>query len=80
MSLYHDDNSSHFQYTLPSSIHITIIFIIIITMILMIIIIIMQVSFEEDEDEHFEVVTDENYPGQFRVEGSYIERVRMWGC
>ena len=25
------------------------------------------------------MVTDENYPGQFRVEGAYIERVGRYG-
>jgi len=36
-----------------------------------------QVSFDEEVDDDFEVVTDENYPGQYRVEGAYIERVHM---
>ena len=36
-----------------------------------------RVSFDDDddEDESFQVLTDVNYPGQFRVTGPRIERV-----
>lgn len=29
----------------------------------------------EDEDKSFQVLTDPAYPGQFRISGSYIERI-----
>lgn len=34
-----------------------------------------RINFEENEDEKFEVLTDENYPGQFRVIGEKIEKI-----
>lgn len=35
-----------------------------------------RVSFEEEVEEgDFEVLTDENYPGQFRIIGGHIEKV-----
>ena len=34
-----------------------------------------RVSFEEELDDKFEILTDKNYPGQFRVVGSRIEAV-----
>jgi Obg family GTPase CgtA-like protein len=33
------------------------------------------VSFAEDMDEHFDIQTDERFPGQFRVTGNRIEKV-----
>jgi GTP-binding protein len=34
-----------------------------------------RVSFEDEIDDSFEVFTDENFPGQFRVVGEKIERI-----
>jgi len=34
-----------------------------------------RVSFAEDLDEHFDIQTDERFPGQFRVTGNRIEKV-----
>ena len=35
-----------------------------------------RVSFEDQPDDSFRIVTDENFPGQFRVVGEKIEKVR----
>lgn len=34
-----------------------------------------RVNFEEDANEEFDVLTDENFPGQFRVVGTKIEKI-----
>jgi GTPase len=34
-----------------------------------------RVSFDENEDDSFEILTDPNFPGQFRVVGKKIEKI-----
>ena len=39
-----------------------------------------RVSFEEELNDKFEVFTDDAFPGQFRVVGDKIEKVRHMFC
>lgn len=34
-----------------------------------------RVNFEEEDDDQFEILTDENFPGQFRIVGGKIEKI-----
>ena len=37
-----------------------------------------RVNFEDEASEEFEVLVDDNYPGQFRVVGTKIEKVSLY--